>query len=475
MASRGDSDTLDPARCGMSRDFVMCQPIFGTLLRYNSKTEEFEPAMAESIESKDGQHWTLKLREGVKFTDGTPFDADAVDFNWKRAKDPEMLSGGLYYLSRMEWEVVDPLTIEVTLDEPDYDIQWALVYELGAIGSPTAIKKLGDDFGSEPVGAGPFVIEERVPESHTTYVRNPDYWEEGLPYLDKLTVQATDEDDQRVNLLRAGQVDITGSHQKVQVKSLEDEGFIAYRMPLWGGTGFGFNLKEADIKDEDLFMALQHAFNAEQISKGAFPLDQPPDHVASPDAEWRDDSLGKYPEHDLAEAQRRFDAYLSKSGQSSKTINLLTLAGFPPATKVTDIVQAQFNKIEGLEVEVEAVSGAAYFTALREGDYQVAFTPVAGELYGGTLYRYYHSTGDMNYWGYSNPDVDAALEEARRSSDPAEATAALKKAGGQISKDAPVRLHVYETDHILTAKNVHLEAPPVYLSSLFTERIWISD
>lgn len=132
--------------------------MYGALLNYDFDTGEIEPGMAESFTTEDGKTWTLKLRPGLTFTDGTPFDAAAVAFNWDRALDPALLSPSAAVAKTIDWEVVDPTTLSVTAQDVNYQLDFGLTEALAYIASPTAIKEKGPDFGSNPVGAGPFTL-----------------------------------------------------------------------------------------------------------------------------------------------------------------------------------------------------------------------------------------------------------------------------------------------------------------------------
>ena len=147
MAVNVEGQTMDPVWCA-THAFDRCLPVFGTLLRFDTEDEQFVPAMASAFESEDGITWTLTLRDGVRFSDGTPFDADAVVFNWDRVKDPANLSPSARIAAPLTWRVIDPLTVEVVSGEPNYQLPWALAQGMGMIGSPTAITQLGADFGN---------------------------------------------------------------------------------------------------------------------------------------------------------------------------------------------------------------------------------------------------------------------------------------------------------------------------------------
>ncbi len=470
---RSNPPSLDAARCGATT-YAPCEPIYGTLLRHNAEKGEFEPALAESFDSPDGKVWTLKLKEGITFTDGTPYDAEAVVFNWEREKDPAALSGALYWLSQVKsWKVVDGLTVELTLNAPNYQFPWALQYDLGFIGSPKAIKEKGDAFGTDPVGAGPFILKDWAENSQLTFTRNPDYAEAGLPYADTLTFKIIPADDARVNALHAGEINLNNTFLNRDAKKLQAEGYPVKSMTLWGGTSVAFNLKDKVAGDPDLRAALLRAVNADQITNALYPGEPVPTAYFRTDSPYYDKTAGEYPKFDLAAAQSAFDAYLAKTGQSSLTLTFHSYAEYPILAQVAELVQQQLNQIKGLHIELKALAGQELNAVIRKGEYQIAMANAAGSQNPAALYRVFHSGGDLNVTGYRNPTVDKALEAIRSSTDEAAIAAEYKKVGGELSKDAPYRLFAQERDIIIVAKNVR-GVNPVNLGAMTYELLWIS-
>ena len=116
--------------------------------------------------------WTLTLRPGVKFSDGTPYDAAAVEFNWARDKaSTSALAGAAGLIKSMK--VVSPTTLQVTLVAPDSSFNRTVAQQLLFIASPAAIKKEGASFGTHPVGAGPFILNSWVRNSQKSFARQP--------------------------------------------------------------------------------------------------------------------------------------------------------------------------------------------------------------------------------------------------------------------------------------------------------------
>lgn len=475
MAVNTEGQTMDPAWCG-TYGFDRCAPVFGTLLRYDTEKKEFGPGMAESFESADGKTWTLKLRAGLKFTDGTPFDAEAVSFNWDRIKDPQTLSPAARLVGALSWTVTDPTTLTVTSKATNYQLPWALTGGLSMIGSPAAIEKQGKDFGNAPVGAGPFVLDKWTRNSQAAFSRNADYYEEGLPYVDKFVLKVIGQDDQRLNALRAGEININWSLLTKDAKTVESEGFNVMRLPLVGGTGLIFNHTDPDLKEPLLRNAMLAAFDSKQINNAVYPGDKPVDAFLFPDSPYRDDSLGTFPTTDVAAAQKLFDEYLAKTGKSSVTLKFSTYAGIPALEQVAQILQSQMQKIKGLTFEIDGSDGATLQGKVASGKYQIAMAATLSQQVD-AIYEVFHSSGSVNTTKYSNPKVDAALDITRTSNDEAEVEAAYKIVNGELSKDGPLRNWRYQVGHLFTAKKVKglILAGTSSGAGAYLEKAWLDE
>src|SRR5688572_17353521 len=170
--------------------------IFDTIMRYDTTTKKFEPQTADSLTANgDGSEWVLKLRSGMKFTDGTDYDADAVVFGMKRHSTFGSRAAGLL-ANIKEYTVVDKLTVKFTLTAPWGNFPYVLAYTPGLIPSPTAVKAAcgvnqeiiprNCTFNSKPVGAGAFKVDSYKPKESINLVRNDGYWG-GKPYLDAVS------------------------------------------------------------------------------------------------------------------------------------------------------------------------------------------------------------------------------------------------------------------------------------------------
>jgi peptide/nickel transport system substrate-binding protein len=188
---------------------IQTAAIYDTIMRYDVETKTYKPQTAETVTANtDSTEWTIKLRAGIKFTDGTDYDAEAVRFGLNRHRSgvpggptttncaeyvacPRNTLSSIVYMALIkDMQVVDKLTLKVTLNEPWTSFPYALAAEPSMIPSPTALKKCDGtknpntcDFNLKPIGAGPFMVESFSPGDSINLVRNPNYWN-GPTYLD---------------------------------------------------------------------------------------------------------------------------------------------------------------------------------------------------------------------------------------------------------------------------------------------------
>lgn len=465
----GETQSLDPAICGLVA-YQRCSPIFGTLLRYDSETGDVVPYLAESFESADGVNWTLKLRNGVTFSDGTPFDAEAVVFNWNRIKDPATLSPAAAAVRGLTWSVVDPSTVSVQLEKANYQLPWQLVRGLGAIGSPTAIQAAGAEVGTKPVGAGPFTLQSWVRNSEMKLVKNPTYFEQGLPYLDAMTIKQASSEDQKSNALLSGESQMAPTSAGNEAAKMESNGFRVDEADVYGGGGVIFNYRNASLQDEGLRSAILHAIDGGQFVDALDMVTEPAEAFLRPEG-----TAAAYPAFDSGEAQKQFDDYLRRTGKTSETITITSYAGFPVMEQSAQLLQAQLQKINGLTAQITPLEAPVLLSKQRQGDFQLLLTTFQSPTRD-LLFDLFHTDGSQNTTHYSNPDVDAALNITRTSNDPAEVEKAYETANIQISKDAPMRTWNYIDAYLIYDKDVQgVQIVPTGAGAAWDwEKVWLN-
>ncbi len=211
FAQSQDAVSLDPHDIEDGLSANNTSNVFDTLVRNKADSTQVEPSLAESwTVSPDGLVWTFKLRKGVTFHDGTPFNADAVKFSYDRqvdAKNPYHNGTFPYtdftFQNVKSVDAMDDSTVRFTLSAPFAPFIFNQAMFSTAIVSPTAVKKYGKDFFKHPVGTGPFRFVEWIQKDHATYEANKTYWA-GRPCVDRLIIRSIPDNTVRVLELEKG-------------------------------------------------------------------------------------------------------------------------------------------------------------------------------------------------------------------------------------------------------------------------------
>src|SRR5690606_29448163 len=221
-----DVSTLDPAIGYDWQNWSIIKSIFDGLMDYEPGSTNLKPHLAESYAvSEDGRTYTFTLREGVKFHNGREVVAEDVKYSIERVLDPATQSPGQgFYLSiagAQEFidgeadevvgiRVIDDRTIEFTTSEPDASFLHKLGLNFAHVVPREAVEAAGGDFGHQPVGTGAFRLREWVLGQRLVLERNPDYFEEGVPYLDELVFEIGVDPNVAFLRLQRGEVDVLG-------------------------------------------------------------------------------------------------------------------------------------------------------------------------------------------------------------------------------------------------------------------------
>ena len=444
--------SLDPAADTAVNDFRILVNLYEGLVRYKSGTLEVAPQLAESWEvSGDGTEYTFHLRPGVMFHDGTPFNAEAVEFNFDRMLDenhpyhdtgPFPLS---FFFSAIEkTEAVDDMTVKFTLNEPYAPFLSNLAYPTGLIVSPAAVEKHGKDFGRHPSGTGPFRFVEWDSNEKVVIEKNPDYWGEPAA-TDAVVFRPITDANTRVAEMLAGGIDMMVEVPPTSLSKFQGSGF---KIVEQAGPHVWFlilNAKEGPFADKRVRQAANYAINKGAIVNDV--LEGTADVAAGPTPPafaWAyENGLSPYP----------YDPEKAKA--------LLAEAGVEPGTKLTfyvteggsgmldpvpmgTAIQADLNAV-GFDVQIETYEWNTFLGEVNpglEGKADMAemawmtndpdtlpFLALRTEAW--------PDKGGFNSGYYSNPEVDKLLEEARASTDQERRAELYKQMQEIVHDDAP--------------------------------------
>jgi len=407
--------------------------VFDSLIHEEEGTGELVYRLAESLESEDSVVWVLTLRADVEFSDGTALDAEAVKLNWERVA-AGTATGAVSAQSIKTMEVVDERTLEVTLTEPNPRFPSTVALDLTFIGSPAAIEAEGDQFGLKPIGAGPFLQESVTEGTEVVLVRNPTYWDAPKPYLDKVIISGVADADQRYNSLVTGEADVLAVEAALHlVTKAEGQGLDVARPATSGAVGLQLNLTKAPFDDPTARLALAHAIDSQglvdTVLSGGVPAFT---SLFSEESPFYDESI-EWPTYDPEAAQELIDEYAAEHGGALEVSLFL-----PDFFKdYGEYLQTQLSAFENLEVTVDLVDFGTFFDRVATGDFQATIDAPGFADPEPTVSTRWRTGGSNNFGGYSNPEMDTALEAGRIGTDEASRRDAYSEMQALLAADLP--------------------------------------
>lgn len=376
-----DAGTLDPAIETSANSLQPIYHIYEGLTDFEPGSTTPEPRLATSWEaSDDGLEWTFFLREGVTFHDGTPFNADAVVFNFERWWDTEnpynfgadqfiywdyMFQGfkGSETSVLAGVEKVDDMTVKLILSRPNASLLNTLAMENFRFASPTAIMEQGENYATAEglaVATGPFKVEEWVKEDHLTLVRNEDYWGE-MPTLERITFRVIPDSSAAFLALQAGEIDMLtewaspGPDQLAQAEA--DPNVQVLYNPAFNVGYLGLNQGKEWLQNINVRLAIAHAIDKEGIVAALNPDNSEAAKEFQPPSLWGfNESIEDYP-YDPALAAEYLQTAVSEGVEIPDPVIFYVMPTpriyFPQPQQLGELIQAQLAEI-GINAQIQS-------------------------------------------------------------------------------------------------------------------------
>ena len=432
-----DPDALDPT---ISRAYVgrlvfaaLCDKLFDV-------TPELKivPQLATGYEwGPDHKSIVIKLRPGVRFQDGEPFNAEAVKFNIER----HQTTPGSFRKSEIaeiqSVEVVNDLTVRFHLSQPLVPLLAALTDRAGMMVSPKAAKASGDKFGTQPVCAGPYKFVQRVAQGKIVLEKVADYWDQKSFAIDRVEFVPITDSSSRVASLRSGDLqmiervsptdlaEIRGD-SKLKVTGIPELGYQMIPLNVANGP------KSKAFSDVRVRQALDLAIDRETLVKTVFGGEYiAGNQFISPANPYYDKKV-PVAKRDLARARQ----LLKDAGQPSFSFTLVV----PPERdrqEASLILQAMWAEA-GITANLQTQENVTMLQSGRKGDFEAYFTFWSGRPDpDGNVYTFATCKGAQNDQHYCNTDVDALLTKARQVAEPAERKKLYDQATEIMAKEVP--------------------------------------
>ncbi len=416
-----DVVTLDPHLSGSKFDRQVYHNLYDPLLILDDKLG-IQPNLVESWQTPDPKTLIFKLHSGVKFHDGTDFNAEAVRVNFDRmANDPKSVRKG-EVANIASTEVTDPLTLKVNLKQPDSSLLATLTDRAGMMISPTALTKLGADLGHDATGAGtgPFQFVEWVPDDHVLLKRNDAYWSKSAgPYLDQIRYRPIPDDTVKLQSLQGNEIDVLDYLAPRNVALAKgDSNLVVIDVPSLAAFWFVLNTTRPPFDNKSLRQALMYALDVDAIVKGVFlGVGVAANGPISPSS-WAYDDTIKPVQRDLAKAK----SLLAAGGQPNGFSFNFETVNVPIGVQEAEVVKSQLAEA-GITCNVVTVDGARQLADGNGKTYDMTTYDWSGRPDpDGNTYQFFHTTPgvSLNWSGISNPQLDQLLEQTRQVSDHAE-------------------------------------------------------
>jgi peptide/nickel transport system substrate-binding protein len=464
-AETADGWCLPEAQLAIS-GIMVARSIYDTLTRPDANGK-YEPWLAESVTpSSDYKTWTIKLREGIKFHDGTDLDATVVKNNLDAYRGTYPTRKPLLFTFTFgniaDTKVVDPLTVDVTMKEPWVSFD-AFLYGSGRVGM-MAQSQLDDtkSCADKLVGTGPFMLKDWVPNQKLVADKNPNYWAkdaEGrkLPYLDEIEFRPIVEVDQRVNALQSGDIGAMHTSDPSTIADMRETAKSG-DIDLTESTDFGevtytmLNSSKAPFDNINARKALAYAFNFDDYNqvRGKGILTR----ASGPFAPGNVGNLkdAGMPEYDLDKAKAAVKAYEEETGKPLKF-------SFTTVQAASTIADAQFLKDQaskaGMSVSIATIDQSSLIDTAIQGDFQA----VGWRNHPGgdpdEQYVWWQSTFPTNFGRIKDTDVDKLLEEGRTTPDAAKRQTIYEDLNKRLGSEVYNLWNYYTPWSVATAKDVH--------------------
>lgn len=453
VAQSSDATSLDPAHTTATVDSEIFGSIYDRLVTLDDQSN-LAPRLALSWEAApDQMSWTLKLRQGVKFHDGTDFNADAVKVNIERYIDPAQNSprkGEIPYVTGVT--VVDPYTARIELSQPFVILMYSLSGTTGFMVSPAAIAKYGADLASNPVGSGPFIFKEWIKNDHVSATRNPNYWKQGLPHLNSVSYKGIADQSVTLNGMRANNIQATYGIAAKDVATVQSD--PEFQLILKASTSVSslrLNTASPPFDKKELRQAISWAIDRAAIEKALFyGTGVPANSFLGPQNLGYNSEIKLYATRDTAQAKQ----LLATGGQPSGFSFDAQTTNAPEALGLAQAVKSQLEDI-GVTMNLQLVDGVTLLQKLVDKQFQATFVTYNGgvEPFQG-FNRFFYSKSPIDVYGYASTEFDSLLEKAASTGDTQARVTLYQQMTALLSEDCPWLFLRYPAETELFRKEI---------------------
>lgn len=455
IARLSDANNLDPHFSSQINSMAIVERKVYEGLVYMDKNSTYKPALATEWKQVNDTTWEFKLRKGVTFHDGAPFNAEAVQKTIARVLDKKDPSPRANLFSMIkEVKAVDEFTVQLILEYPYAPLLSVLASAEGSIISPKAIQEIGKDLSKKPVGTGPYKFQSWTPGQEVVIVKNDSYWGEKAN-LDKVVFKAVPEGTTRIAMVETGEAQVAEQLPVTEIERVKASSSMTLgRFEAFATHHLGFNVTKKPFDDVRVRQAIAYAIDKDSIVKGVY------------------NNVGKTTSSTLGGKVIGFSPNIKGYNYDlNKAKQLLAEAGYPNGFKATvflndnkertnaaEVIQSQLKGI-GIDLQVKVMEFGAYLDATSKGQAEM-FLSGWGNATGDADYNQYnlfHSSSKGapgNHSFYDNKEVDKLIEAGRREADPEKRKQIYEQVQAIEMKDLPLMPYLNSENLAAISKNV---------------------
>ncbi len=380
--------------------------VFNTLIEFDTMKEEYVPALAETWNQLSDTLWEFKLRQGVKFHDGTEFTAKDVKFTIERGL--ENSSSKAKFSSIEKVDVIDDYTAQFKLHAPDYDLTYKLCEPNTVMLSENAFATLGDEGGNK-VGTGPYKYKEWILGYYISLTRNEDYWD-GVKKTEEIIIRHIPEAASRLIALQTGEVDICIDPPAVDLHYVaEDKNLVLWQIPSTNLRHIFLNMMVKPFDDPIVRQAVAHAIDRDGLISMVYEGNATAAYnVMHPTSEYY--ANVEYYKFDLEKAK----SLLTQAGYPNGFNTTIYSSTGTTQKAVASVIQAQLAEV-GIKAEVQSIETATFNAGVAHGgSYPIAVDGWGGHTLGPdyALRSIFYTTGNINRSNIEDKHIDSLIDKA---------------------------------------------------------------
>jgi peptide/nickel transport system substrate-binding protein len=428
IAQQADLETADP-QGGVGVAVYPVYALFEPMMDFDEQMQFF-PLLATNWEQLDPTHLRVKLRQGVTYHSGNPFNADAVQQSFERFARPGV-PGRAYALLRMVKGVqkVNDYEVIVETDGPFTPLKTHLSHIAAVLIDPDQAAKAGAEYGMNPTGTGPFKFTSWQRGNQFVVEKNPNYWQQGKPYLDRVIYRIIPDANARLLAFEKGEVDMALNIPPQEVKRLKNDPNVNLReINITRSVYMGVNYKREPFDNPNVRQALNYAVDKtaivsaiqeDTVDLASIPY---PKHVPG-----SGEGKVKVYEYDPARAKQMLDetgwmpgpdGIRQKDGKKMEFKLSYPQGTIPNGKETAEVIQQNLQSV-GVGVALEALDAPTHFSGLQGREFE-GFLAAVAAVNGDVHYIFTNQWTCGGLWNggsYCNPKVDQLVEEAQRQTD----------------------------------------------------------